>query len=70
MPTPDQRHNSNAFPALAAAQCSASAWRKRERLFIEAVQALNALSNYLEEVGDKPRMYKVNGAIQKLWKAE
>lgn len=38
-----------------------------QRLTHDAVLAVEALSNHLEKVPDKPRMYKANTALHILW---
>ena len=41
-----------------------------EQLFREAIQAVNALTVHLEQIGDTDRMYKANQAYRKLWDAQ
>lgn len=44
--------------------------QKTERLLNDAIKSTSALSNHLETVPDKPKMYKVNQAIWILWEID
>lgn len=43
---------------------------KTKRLLADALGAAATLSEHLNVIGDKSRMYKVNQAIWKLWEVE
>jgi hypothetical protein len=49
---------------------SASSSQTTDRLFREAMKAVDTLSEHLKAIGEHDRMYKVNAAWHRLWEAQ